>query len=319
MSTPLHVAVLMGGSSSEREISLKSGHGVAAALRQVGHDVAEIDVRAEDGSELDGRRVDACFIALHGRFGEDGQLQRLLEQRGIPYTGSGPVASRLAMDKLEAKRRFLRAGIDTPAYQVLSQGDGIDVLEQCGQSLGYPVIVKPRADGSSVGVSLHRDRTTLAAGAAEALKSGRTALMEQFIEGREMTVAILDDQPLPIVELHPKSEFFDYKAKYADPDTGYLVDPPLSRRDRSAIQAAALRAHRALGCEGASRVDVIFTPRHVVQVLEVNTIPGMTERSLLPRAAAAAGISYPALCDRLVQLAFRRRRETGGWVAAALL
>lgn len=319
MNKPLRIGVLMGGTSSEREISLKSGHGVARALRLAGHDAIEVDIRREDLREIEGLTLDACFLALHGRFGEDGEVQRLLEQLGIPYTGSGPVASRLAMDKLEAKRRFLRAGIDTPAYQVLSAGDAPDILEQCGRSLGYPVIVKPRHEGSSIGVTLHRDRSTLVDGAAQALQYGRTALMEQFIEGRELTVAILDDRALPPVELRPRREFFDYEAKYEDDGTEYVVDPPLAKRDRSLVLSTALRAHRALGCEGATRVDFIFTPRSQAFVLEVNTIPGMTERSLLPRAAAAAGLSYPDLCAEVLRLAFRRRRETGSWVAAALL
>lgn len=314
-----HVAVLYGGTSSEREISLKTGRAVSNALRESGHRVTEVDVKAEDGSELKGLKVDVVFIALHGRFGEDGQLQRLLEQRQIPYTGSGPIASRNAMDKLESKRKFLRAGIDTPAYQVLSQGDSLDVLEQCGRSLGYPLVIKPRSEGSSVGVTIHPDRSTLQEGADGAFLFGRTALMEQFIAGREMTVGILDNRALPLVELKPRREFFDYDAKYRDPDTQYIVNPDLPRQDRAAIQGAALKAHRTLRCEGASRVDVIFTPRLQVYVLEVNTIPGMTERSLLPRAAAAEGITYPQLCDQLVRMAFTRERETGSWVAAALL
>ncbi|HTF55954.1 MAG TPA: D-alanine--D-alanine ligase, partial [Planctomycetota bacterium] len=182
-----------------------------------------------------------------------------------------------------------------------------------------PVVIKPRAEGSSVGVTVHRDRARLSEGLELATRNGRTALMEKFIEGREMTVGILDDRPLPVIELRNGRELFDYDAKYVDGATESIVDPALPKRDRVALQMTALRAHRALGCEGASRVDLFLTPLHEIQVLEVNTIPGMTERSLLPKAARAAGLAYTDLCDRMLRLAFRRERETGSWVAAALL
>jgi D-alanine-D-alanine ligase len=313
------VAVLMGGPSSEREVSLRSGRAAAIALTAFGHRVAEIDMRGEDGDELKGLKADVAFIALHGRFGEDGKLQRLLEKRGMPYTGSGPAASALAIDKLESKRKFLKAGIETPAYQVLTRGDGPDELEAAARSLGYPLVIKPRAEGSSVGVSVHRDRSRLSEGLELATRTGTTALMERFVEGREMTVGILDDKPLPVIELRNQREFFDYAAKYQDGATHCIVDPVLPQRDRAALQTAAIRAHRALGCQGASRVDLFLTPLHQIQVLEVNTIPGLTERSLLPRAARAAGIAYDELCDTLIRLAFKRHRDTGSWVAAAML
>ena len=319
MKSKYSVAVLMGGPSSEREISLRSGRTAAVALMGIGHRVDEIDVRGEDGAELEGLKADVAFVALHGRFGEDGMIQRLLEKRRLHYTGSGPVASRLAMDKLESKRVFLKSGIETPAYQVLSRGDGPAELEECARSLGYPLVIKPRAEGSSVGVSIHRDRSRLAEGLELATRSGRTALMEKFIEGREMTVGILDDRPLPVIELRNQRDLFDYAAKYQDGATQPIVDPALPKRDRVALQMTALRAHRALGCEGATRVDLILTALHQIQVLEVNTIPGLTERSLLPRAARAAGITYEDLCDHMLRLAFKRVRETGSWVAAALL
>ena len=319
MKTRYSIAVLMGGPSSEREVSLRSGRAAAVALGGLGHRVAEIDMRGEDGIELDGLKTDVAFIALHGRFGEDGELQRLLEKRRLHYTGSGPVASRLAMDKLESKRVFMRHGLETPAYQVLSRGDGPGELEECARSIGYPLVIKPRAEGSSVGVSIHRDRSRLSEGLELATRSGRTALMEKFIEGREMTVGILDDKPLPVIELKNQRDLFDYAAKYQDGATQSIVDPVLPKRDRVALQMTALRAHRALGCEGATRFDLILTAHHEIQVLEVNTIPGLTELSLLPRAARAAGLGYDDLCDHLVRLAFKRVRETGSWVAAALL
>ena len=319
MKSKYSVAVLMGGPSSEREVSLRSGRAAAIALGGLGHDVAEIDLHRDDGDELLGVKADVAFLALHGRFGEDGEIQRLLEKKRLPYTGSGPVASRLAMDKLESKRLFIKAGIDTPAYQVLTRGDGPEELEACARSLGFPLVIKPRAEGSSVGVSVHRDRSRLSEGLELATRSGRTALMERFVEGREMTVGILDDRPLPVIELRNQRDCFDYAAKYQDAATQVIVDPALPQRDRVALQMTALRSHRALGCEGATRVDLFLTAMHEIQVLEVNTIPGLTERSLLPRAARAAGMQYDDLCDHMIRMAFKRRRDTGSWVAAALL
>jgi D-alanine-D-alanine ligase len=311
------VGVLMGGTSSEREVSLRSGAAVAQALRDAGQTVVEIDLQTETGRELDDVKIDVAFIALHGRFGEDGTLQRLLQDRGIPYTGSGPQASRAAMDKVEAKRLFKAKGVDTPPHRVITRGDSVVLLEQCARALGYPVVMKPRAEGSSVGVTVHRDCSTLLDGAAETFRHDAVGLMEKFIAGRELTVGILDGTALPIIELRPKDGFFSYEAKYQRQDTQYLVDPPMSDLDKRRVQKAALEAHKSLGCEGVSRVDVILTPLCSVHVLEVNTIPGMTERSLLPKAARAAGLEFPRLCWRLVELALRRRRDAF-WAAAML-
>ncbi len=313
------VAVLMGGSSSEREVSLRSGAQVARAIADRGYPVVELDLQGETAAELRGLKLGAAFIAMHGRFGEDGTLQKILEKAGIPYTHSDPEASRLAMDKVESKQVFKRKGLDVPDYRLLVYGDSVDVFERAGRSLGFPVVIKPRAEGSSVGVSIHRDMSTVFDGAIEALRYGRVALMEKFVAGREMTVGILDGRALPPIEIKPKREFFDYEAKYEDGGTEEIVDPALDPADRRRIQNAALAAHHALGCEGASRVDVIFTPLHSAFVLEVNTVPGMTEQSLLPKAAAAAGIGFPDLCDRILKMALRDRRQGrwGGWVAAA--
>ncbi len=311
------IGVLMGGTSSEREVSLRSGTAVVGGLQSLGHKVVPVDIRSETGRELDGTGIDVAFIALHGRFGEDGRIQSLLQQRGIPYTGSGPDASRAAMDKVEAKRLFRLKNVETPPHRVVARGDSIPVLEQAARALGYPVVMKPRAEGSSVGVTVHEDCATLLDGAAECFRHDPIALMEKFISGRELTVGILDGKPLPVIELKPKTRFFDFKAKYQDPDTQYLVNPPLSDLDKRRVQKAALDAHLALGCEGVSRVDLILTPFCSVYVLEVNTIPGLTERSLLPKAARAAGIEFPQLCWRLTELAFKRR-ERSFWAAAML-
>ncbi len=312
---PLVIGVLLGGTSSEREVSLRSGAAVARALEGLGHRVAPVDIRSETGAELDGFTLDAAFIALHGRFGEDGRLQRILEARGIPYTGSGPDASHAAMDKIEAKRLFKLRGVETPPHHVLTRGDSVLLMEQCARALGYPVVMKPRAEGSSIGVTVHQDKSTLLDGAAECFRHDAVGLMEKFISGRELTVGILDGEALPIVELRPRRGFFDYEAKYEDPRTEYIVDPELSDLDKRRVQRAAREANGALGCEGMSRVDLILTPFCSVHVLEVNTIPGLTERSLLPKAARAAGIEFPALCQKIVDAAFRRRQGFS-WAAA---
>jgi len=312
------VAVAMGGFSTEREVSLRSGGAVCRALESRGHPVTQLDLRTDYGIELNRLRCDAVFIAMHGKFGEDGGLQRLLDGRGIPYTGSDAEASRRAMDKIESKRLFKRHGLDTPLHRVIGSGDSSELLEQAARCLGYPVVIKPRAEGSSVGVSVHRDRSTLFQGAVEAFQYGAIALLEKFIEGREMTVGILDGSPLPVIELKPRRPFFDYTAKYTDPDTVYLVDPSISELDKRRIQKAALDAHHALGCEGMSRVDLILTGLKQIQILEVNTIPGLTERSLLPKAAKAAGIDFATLCERILQTAFRRKRAGASWAAAML-
>jgi len=261
--------------------------------------------------------MDVAFIALHGRFGEDGRLQQLLQKRGIPYTGSGPEASRAAMDKVEAKRLFKLKNVETPPHRVIARGDSVDLMEHAARALGYPVVMKPRAEGSSVGVTVHEDRATLLDGAAECFRHDPIGLMEKFISGRELTVGILDGKALPIIEMRPKSRFFDFNAKYKDPDTQYIVNPELSDLDRRRISKTAKDAHDALGCEGMSRVDLILTPFCSVHVLEVNTIPGLTERSLLPKAARAAGIDFPQLCWKITELAFKRKQGSF-WAAAAM-
>lgn len=313
----LTVGVLMGGTSSEREVSLRSGQAVAEALRVRGHRVRAIEISSETGRELDGVPMDVAFLALHGRFGEDGKIQRLLEARRVPYTGSGPDASRVAMDKIESKRLFKENGLETPPHRVIARGDAAPLLEQCARALGYPIVVKPRSEGSSHGVSLHEDRGSLLDGTAECFRYEDIALMEKYIAGKELTVGILDGDPLPIIEMRPKRRFFDTDAKYSDPGTKYVVDPPLSDIEKRRVQRAAKQAHQALGCEGFSRVDVILTPFCGVHILEVNTIPGLTERSLLPKAARAAGLVFPDLCQKIVDTAFRRRRDAF-WAAAAM-
>ena len=317
----LPIGVLLGGFSSEREISLKSGTAVANALRSLGYTVHPIDVTATTIPELDDLKIEVVFIALHGKFGEDGELQRLLDGRNIIYTGSGAEASRRALDKFATKETFIRYKIPTAPYVSTSNRNW--KLEIGNWSFGYPVVVKPRAEGSSVGVSIVKTPAELEAALKETFKYGNDALIEKYITGREVTVGILGDKPLPVIELKPQQTFYDYKAKYQDSHTEYVVNPDLPAAVLKNIQSVGLAAHQALGCSGISRVDMIYSagtgpapsagsgvsgsrtpsPAGGPVVLEVNTIPGLTERSLLPKAARAIGIEFPQLCERIIELA----------------
>ncbi len=297
----LRVAVLLGGFSSEREVSLRSGKAVADALTAAGFPTTRVDVMSERLEGVDADAVDVAFLALHGRFGEDGGVQAALEARGLVYTGSGVEASRVAMDKVASKERFRAAGVPTADWTVVS-APGPVTTRNLALPMALPVVVKPRAEGSSVGVSIVRTEGEYADAVAKAVGLGGEALVERFVPGREMTVGILGERRLPVIELRPVREFFDYEAKYQDARTEYIVDPPLALEERRAIQEAAWAAHEALGCRGMSRVDVILGKEGPV-VLEVNTIPGLTERSLLPKSARAAGMEFTALCAEILRLA----------------
>lgn len=300
----LDITVLMGGPGSEREVSLMSGRAVAEALRRCGHQVTCADIRPDDTAALAREGIEMVFIALHGQFGESGQVQQLCQDRNLPYVGSDPIASALAMDKDTSKRLLRQAGLATPDWLVVdgSRRRGVELLA----AVPPPCVLKPVDGGSSVDITIARDEPTRDA-ALEAMLAGYgRAMIEAFIPGREMTVGILDDKPLPVVEIRPAREFYDYVAKYEDDATEYLVDPELTPAVREQLQAAGLLAHNALGCRDFSRVDFILTGAGVAQVLEVNTIPGFTSHSLLPKAAEAAGISFEQLCDRIVQLALAR-------------
>ncbi|GIW72917.1 MAG: D-alanine--D-alanine ligase [Planctomycetota bacterium] len=304
---PLRVAVLMGGRSSEREVSLRSGAAAAEALAALGHEVIPIDVSGPELEELQAARPEVAFVALHGRFGEDGGVQRRCEQLGIPYTGSGPEASARAFDKAVARRRFAGAGLAVPEGLVVRPPLVHAWLWQAVRSLGGAAVCKPAAEGSSIGVHLVRTPEQLAQALAELEPMGGPILLERYIAGRELTVAVLGESALPVVEVIPRGALYDYRAKY-DPEAGtrYHVDPPLSEAVRGAVVGAALAAHRALGCEGLSRVDMRLDTTGRPVVLEVNTIPGLTRTSLLPKAAAAAGIGLGQLCERLLAHALAR-------------
>ncbi len=299
------IAILAGGFSSERDVSLKSGEAVERGLRQAGWRTTLVDVRGPDIPEMS-LPFDAFFIALHGKFGEDGALQEMLESAHLPYTGCGPEASRLAMDKLLSKEAFIRSRIPTPQYFIVRRDDESASVKSRADRTGWPLVVKPPAEGSSVGVTMANDMGELDAGLHAVFAASDVALVEKRIRGREMNVGILGCAALPIVEVRPGREFYDYAAKYEDAGTRYLSNPELPDRLRDRVQSAGLAAFKALGCRDFGRVDIILDDRGRAYVLEVNTIPGFTEKSLLPKAASAAGISFDALCDRIVRFALDR-------------
>jgi D-alanine-D-alanine ligase len=294
------IGVLAGGPSSEREISLKSGTAVHKALVDEGFNAIFLDIKDDICDIIKKNRIDVAFIALHGKFGEDGTVQKMLEEMGIPYTGSGVEASRIALDKIASKEIFVREGIPVPAYAVLEKGAPVtdDVL-----SLGWPIVVKPPLEGSSIGLSIVWDMAGLDAALEKAYKFGPKVLIEEYIDGRELTVGILNDKPLPVIEIVPKNKVYDYEAKYKSPDTEYLVPAPVDKETFEKAQRLGERAHKALGCRCMSRVDIMAGKDGKLYVLEVNTIPGMTERSLLPKAAGAVGLSFGKLCMRLIESA----------------
>ncbi|MBI4715442.1 MAG: D-alanine--D-alanine ligase [Nitrospirae bacterium] len=301
------VGVLMGGMSSEREISLKSGRLVAEALKRRGYDVVPLDVDREVAAALRREKVEAVFIALHGRYGEDGAIQGLLEVMGIPYTGSGVLASAVGMNKIMTKRILESRRIPTPASIVVRRdgypGAGRESIRRRG--LRFPWVVKPSAQGSTIGVRVVDREELLEEALGEAFRYDPEALVEEFIPGREVTAGILGGEPLPLVEIVPKESFYDYATKTTAGMAEYRVPAPLPLETTRAIQSAALDVHRAVGCRGVSRVDFRVDPTGRPFVLEINTVPGMTETSLLPQAARAAGIDYDTLVERILESAFR--------------
>ena len=303
---PKKIAVLMGGPSSERDVSLATGRGVAAALRSLGAEVTEVDVKGPDFAMPEGTEL--AFIALHGTFGEDGQVQQILEARGVPYTGEGVEGSRVAFDKILSKEKFREHGVATPYWQVITDGQQ--------PTIPIPYVIKAPRQGSTVGISIVKNEREVAAALTEALKYDRELLVEKFIPARELTVGVLGELALPIVEIIPKGGFYDFRNKYPflNPTAGggaeHVCPAALSEEETRAVQELALRAHRSLGLEVYSRVDVMWPEEGEPTVLEVNTIPGMTETSLLPEAAAAAGISYAGLCARIVELSRARSEGT---------
>ncbi|MDA3800439.1 MAG: D-alanine--D-alanine ligase [Kiritimatiellae bacterium] len=290
-----NVAVFMGGVSSEREVSLKSGKAVSNALSSAGFIVTEIDICEEKIPHLP-KDIEAVFIALHGNFGEDGGIQALLDKTGIPYTGSGTISSFNSFDKHLTKQIILACGLPTPAYTLL-----VDLPET--SMFGYPVVVKPLAQGSSIGIEKVNTDKELRSAIQYILDLGDTAMVEEFIEGRELTVGILDGQPLPIVEIKAPGGWYGYEAKYTKGATEYLVPAPIPDDIAKVAQHFAVETFEALNCSDMSRVDFRLTEDGELYILEINTIPGFTETSLLPKAAACAGISFETLCSRIMNMA----------------
>ncbi|MEP6685138.1 MAG: D-alanine--D-alanine ligase [Verrucomicrobiota bacterium] len=298
-----HIAVLKGGPGSERAVSLATGAGVAKALRSLGTLVTEVDVR-DAGFELPAD-VDLAFIAVHGTFGEDGQLQKILEDRGIAYTGEGVEESRIAFDKILSKEKFEAQNVTTPDWEILTAGQR--------PSLALPFVIKPPRQGSTVGVYIVKEQGQIDDALKTASDYDEELLVEEFVEGRELTIGILGDLALPILEIIPKGGFYDFINKYPflNPGAGgsaeHICPAPIPDKQTRTIQELALRAHRSLGLKVYSRVDIILPEEGEPSVLEINTIPGMTEVSLLPDAARAAGIEYPELCARIIELSLSAR------------
>ena len=299
------VGVLFGGRSAEREVSLMSGNGVLQALKSKGIDAHAFDPAERSLGELEAEKFDRVFIALHGRYGEDGSLQGALELLGIPYTGSGVMASSVGMDKITTKIVWLAAGVPTPTYAVIDENTDLDKVVA---DLGLPLIVKPPLEGSTIGITKVTRAEDLKAAVDLAHKYDKLVLAEQFIEGREFSVPLLGTgaqaRALPIVEIVAPQGNYDYQNKYFTDDTQYHCPAPLDAATTAAIQADVEKAYRALGCEGWSRIDVLLREsdgRHFL--LEVNTSPGMTGHSLVPMAARAEGTSYEDLCVQILQSA----------------
>jgi len=299
------IAVLKGGPGSERAVSLATGTGVGKALRSLGAIVTEVDVENSDFALP--TDIELAFIALHGTFGEDGQVQQILEDRGVPYTGEGVAESRLAFDKIPSKEKFTTHGVATPSWEIIRLGQQ--------PSLPLPYVIKAPRQGSTVGVYIVKDASQVATALSETAKYDNEFLVEEFIPGRELTIGVLGDLALPILEIIPKSGFYDFNDKYPflNPQGGggaqHICPAEIPGDLASRIQDLALLACVSLGLKVYSRVDVMLSERSEPFVLEINTIPGMTEASLLPEAAAVAGISYPELCRRVIELSLAARPQ----------
>jgi D-alanine-D-alanine ligase len=283
----------MGGISSEREVSLKSGRAIAEGLRSGGYTVTEVDITARELVLPEG--IEAVFVALHGQFGEDGQIQQMLCDQKMPFTGSGPESSRISFDKILTRERLMAHGIPVAKGEVLTRAED--------RTLEIPLVVKPPREGSSVGCYLVFEEQDWAAAFKGAVQFSGEALAETFIPGRELTVGIVDQQVLPVVEIQPKAEWYDFDAKYLSGDTEYIVPAQLDEATTQRLQKIALQTFECLEAEGFGRVDFRLTPEGEPFVLELNAIPGFTANSLLPKAAQAVGIGFSELCCRIMEMA----------------
>lgn len=300
----LKVAVLSGGIGSEREVSLKSGQTVYAALQESGLETVLVDFTPEDMSILDDRSVDVFFLIFHGQFGEDGQIQRIMEQRKLCFTGSGSESSRKAFDKRLSKDVFATIGAPLASHMIVQPEDTEEGIVKRLNGSPRKMVVKPLRQGSSVGVQITSEPAQTAACAVRCLKTYGDCMIEEFISGREITVGILNGRALPIIEIRSKAAFYDYNAKYISDATEYLFDTVTDAAVVARTQKIAVDCFNALGCRHLSRVDFILTEAGLPYVLEINTLPGFTSHSLLPMAAAKAGIPKPALCRQIVEAAW---------------
>ena len=297
------IVVLAGGPSSEREISLKSGQAVYAALKKKGEDVDFLDVDRSFEGKIKNLKCDVAFLALHGRFGEDGTVQSMLEEMNVSYTGSGVDASRLALDKIASRKIFSDNNLFVPRYMVA--GKNCDP-EKILSDFTAPFVVKPQREGSSIGLTVVRESSELSEALNKAFKYDDEVLIEEYIFGRELTVGVLENKTLPVVEIVAKNKVYDYDAKYEDKNTTYIVPADLIGNVYEKAQKDAFKAYELLGCRDFSRVDMRMNEEGNIFILEVNTIPGLTERSLLPKAAQATGLDFNELCMKLVHMAYER-------------
>jgi D-alanine-D-alanine ligase len=299
MLTDKRIGVLMGGISAEREVSLRSGSAIYNALKGLGYNAFSIDVGSDICDVLDKGEIETAFLALHGGYGEDGSIQGMLEVLGIPYTGSGVLASALAMDKEASKKVFLYHGIPVPPFEVLTREHRAKSIE-----FTLPWVIKPATEGSSVGVSIARDKGNFEKALETAFSFGSRVIVEKYIEGQEIHIGILNGKVLGGVEVRPSLEFYNYEAKYTAGLTEYVLPPEIAAETYERAKMTALSAHIALGCRGATRVDLRLNAEGEPYVLEVNTIPGMTETSLLPKIAGLAGFDFPGLIEEILRGVF---------------
>lgn len=307
MITNKKIGILMGGVSSEREISLKSGNAVANALKALGYNITSIDLKDEVCQTIKQAQIDIAFLVLHGGWGENGSIQGLLEIMEIPYTGCDVLSSAIAMDKEATKKIFLYHGIPIPEFKTLDKRTFAKELETIKFSL--PWVIKPACEGSSVGINILKSKDALKPALDSAFSYGGKVIIEKYIKGKEVHIGILNDKALGGVEVKPSVEFYSYEAKYTAGMTEYILPPKIDEKTYKLACEIALSAHQALGCRGATRVDTLIDSKGSIYVLEVNTIPGMTETSLLPKIAKSAGLDFPALIEEILKEAIERNSK----------
>ncbi|MBL4883960.1 MAG: D-alanine--D-alanine ligase [Planctomycetaceae bacterium] len=301
----MHVTILLGGDSAERDISLQSGHSVANALESRGHQVTCIDPKDISFDSFSWPQCDVVFIALHGEFGEDGQIQKILDRAGLCYTGSHATASGFAFHKSQAKEIFEQQNIPTPASYLFDRNTPFEQIAEWAMQLNYPLFIKPEAQGSSIGISCVNDSDELLHAIKYCLKFDSSGLIQKAVIGTEWTVGIFDDTVFPLIQIRFQNRFYDHCAKYKDEATTFLLDEAVSPQIQQELISAAKKAYQAFGARGVARVDLILDQTDKAWVLELNTIPGMTDHSLIPKAAQKMGWSFPQLCENICLAAIK--------------